>query len=448
MAKEGSLEAPTRHPIPWREESFYDAKAIEEEMRRVFDICHGCRRCFNLCESFPRLFDLIDESETGELDSVDSADFAPVADACTLCDMCFMTKCPYVPPHEFDLDFPHLILRYRAAERRHKGGHFVPDQLGKMDRNAAIARPIAPLVNWTSDRKNTFTRKALERVAGIDARAELPKYSGTTFKAAAAKDPATPNPQAPAYGRKAVIYATCYVNANNPKIGEHARKVLAHNGVETRVDYSACCGMPYLEQGNIEQVAKQAETVAKSLRSFVDEGLPILTLTASCGLMMKFEWPLILPENEDVKALSEAVMDVSEYLVDIAKKEGLMGGMRPLEGGVTVHSACHARAQNMGAKALELLRYLPDTEIENVERCAGHGGTFGVMHETYEVAMTVGKTAMRTIVRQGKAHVASECPLAAKHLIQGVEEMGEAKTLPKGPYHPVDLIAKAYGLDD
>ena len=115
---EGSLEAPTRHAIAWNDPDFYDEEKLDAELRRVFDICHGCRRCFNLCDSFPRLFDLIDESKTGELDAVDSKDFKPVVDACTLCDMCFMTKCPYVPPHEFDLDFPHLMLRYRAVEQR------------------------------------------------------------------------------------------------------------------------------------------------------------------------------------------------------------------------------------------------------------------------------------------------------------------------------------------
>ncbi len=446
--QEGSLGAPTRHTIDWQDESWYDAAAIEAEMHRVFDICHGCRRCFNLCESFPRLFDMIDEAETGELDSVASEDFAQVADACTLCDMCFMTKCPYVPPHEFDLDFPHLMLRYRAAERRHGGKKLVPDQLGHMDRNAALARPFAPLVNWMTKRGNTLIRRLMEKLAGIDARAGLPMFARRSFKSQAARDPLAPNAQAPAFGREAVIYATCYVNSNNPDMGLATRKLLAHNGVETRVDYSACCGMPYLEQGDLEQVAKQAVKVARGLRPLVDQGLPILTLTASCGLMFKFEWPLILPDNEDVIALSKATVDITEYLVDIAKTEGLIGGMKPLEGGITVHSACHARAQNMGAKALQLMKYIPETEVEHIERCSGHGGTFGVMAETHDAAMAVGKTAMRTMVRQGKAFVASECPLAAKHLLQGARDMGEAGTLPQGPFHPIELMAKSYGLID
>ena len=160
--REGSLDAPTRHPIEWREADFYDEAKLDQELRRVFDICHGCRRCFNLCDSFPRLFDLIDESDTGELDSVDSADFKPVVDACTLCDMCFMTKCPYVPPHEFNLDFPHLMLRFRAIEAKRDGVSWSERQLIQTDRNGRLAGKVAGLANWGSDRGNKLTRPVIE----------------------------------------------------------------------------------------------------------------------------------------------------------------------------------------------------------------------------------------------------------------------------------------------
>ena len=65
--REGGLDAPTRHVIPWEDPDFFDRTKTEAEMRRIFDICHGCRRCFNLCDAFPRLFDLVDNSDTGEL---------------------------------------------------------------------------------------------------------------------------------------------------------------------------------------------------------------------------------------------------------------------------------------------------------------------------------------------------------------------------------------------
>jgi glycerol-3-phosphate dehydrogenase subunit C len=177
--REGSLEAPVRHPLDWRNPDFYDEAKLDAEMRRVFDICHGCRRCFNLCDSFPRLFDLIDESKTGELDSVASKDFAAVVDACTLCDMCFMTKCPYVPPHEYNLDFPHLMLRYRAAEARQGKIGLADRELAETDRNGKLAALAAPLANWATDAANTGTRALLERVAGLHHEAVLPKYAST-----------------------------------------------------------------------------------------------------------------------------------------------------------------------------------------------------------------------------------------------------------------------------
>src|SRR5512135_147164 len=164
---EGSLDAPVRHPLAWHDPDFTDPAKLDEEMRRVFDICHGCRRCFNLCDSFPRLFDLVDAAPTGELDSVESKDFKPVVDACTLCDMCFLTKCPYVPPHEFDLDFPHLMLRYRAAELKAGKIPWVRRQLVETDRNGELAGKVAPLANWATKTGNALTRPALESLAGL-----------------------------------------------------------------------------------------------------------------------------------------------------------------------------------------------------------------------------------------------------------------------------------------
>ena len=319
--REGSLEAPTRHAIAWQDEAFYDPAAIDAELRRVFDVCHTCRRCFNLCDSFPRLFDLIDESKTGELDSVDSKDLKPVVDACTLCDMCFMTKCPYVPPHEFNVDFPHLMLRYRAMEARQSKAPFGERQLEYTDRNGKLARFVAPLANWASDTSNTLTRPMLEKVANVHREAELPKYYGKTFEARA-KSPPTVNADAPAYGRKAVLYATCFANYNGPDIGEATQAVLAKNGVETTVVYPQCCGMPLLEAGEIAKVADNARQVAAAMRDWIAKGYDVIALVPSCALMLKFEWPLILPDDPDVKALSEATFDISEYIVGIARKEG------------------------------------------------------------------------------------------------------------------------------
>lgn len=448
--REGSLEAPTRHPIAWKEEAFWDEKALDDEMRRVFDICHGCRRCFNLCDSFPRLFDLVDTAPSEEMDTVKSEDFGPVVEACTLCDMCFMTKCPYVPPHAFNLDFPHLMLRYRAVEARKGNANFTAGQLAEMDRNGTLAVGLAPLANAASATGSRLTRLVMESALGIDSKADLPKFHSMTFVMRDRSDPAAVNEEAPAFGkRRAAVYATCFVNYNKPQTGMAARKLLNHLGVETEVAYPACCGMPFLEQGKIERVAEQAAKVAKALRPLVDAGRDIVVLTASCGLMLKFEWPLIVPDNEDVKVLSKAVFDIDEYVVDIAKKQGLPPGMKPIEGGITVHLACHARAQNMGPKAAEMLRLIPETVVGVIERCAGHGGTFGVLSETRSLAMKVGKPVFKAAAQQGHAHIVSDCPLAAKHIVQGARELdGNAAAKDVKPEHPIELMARAYGLTD
>jgi glycerol-3-phosphate dehydrogenase subunit C len=443
--REGSLEAPTRHPLAWQDDAFYDPATIDAELRRVFDVCHTCRRCFNLCDSFPRLFDLIDESKTGELDAVDSKDLKSVVDACTLCDMCFMTKCPYVPPHEFNVDFPHLMLRYRAMEARDGKVAFADRQLAETDRNGRLASFVAPLANWATDLSNTTTRPILESRAGIDRAAALPKYSSKTF-ASAAKSPPAVNTAAPAHGRKAVLYATCFVNHNAPDIGIATQAVLARNGVETVIVHPHCCGMPMLEQGRIDEVAKNARTIAVAMREWIAKGYDIIALVPSCALMLKFEWPLILPNDPDVQALSKATYDISEYVVDISRKEGLADGLQPIDGGITLHMACHSRAQNIGQKAAEMLRLLPEADVQVIERCSGHGGSWGVKKGNFEVALKVGRPVARQARDAAKAFVTSECPLAGVHIVQGIDKLGGDAPKPALVAHPIELFARSYGI--
>tara|TARA_B100001250_G_scaffold285950_1_gene248011 strand:- start:1587 stop:2912 length:1326 start_codon:yes stop_codon:yes gene_type:complete len=441
MKKEGSTQAPTRHPIKFNDPDFLNFEKLDQEMRRVFDICHGCRRCFNLCDSFPKLFDYIDETEEGEVSSISSKKFKPIVDACTLCDMCFMTKCPYVPPHQFDLDFPHLMLRYRMFQRKNGEISNTVKQLVKIDRNSNIGIFFSKIINWITNINNKFFRKILEFFTGIDKRVILPKYNKETFsnyfknfkKKIIPKD----------CKRKVVIYSTCFVNFNKKSTGEAALKVLNHNDVEVEHSYAGCCGMPYLEQADLEQVVKQAKTVSKELLKFVDKGYKIITLTASCGLMLKFEWPLLLPKDEEIKKLSKNTYDIDEYIVEIGNEEGLKEGLKEIDGGVTVHHACHARAQNMGNKARDMIKFIPNIKIDIVERCAGHGGTFGLMKSTHDIANKVGKTTASTVKRKNNKYMASDCPLAGKHIKQLANE---TNIINEEALHPIELIAKSYRL--
>jgi glycerol-3-phosphate dehydrogenase subunit C len=444
--REGSLEPPVRHPIAWEDPDFCDADKIDAELRRVFDICHGCRRCFNLCDSFPRLFDLVDNSESGELDSVKSGDFEPVVDACTLCDMCFMTKCPYVPPHEFNLDFPHLMLRYRAAQLQRGEVGRLQRELTETDRNGKLAGLAAPIANWAGRTGNEVTRPLLEKIAGVDRAAALPNFHGKTLMLRAMEGKPEVNREAPAFGRKVALYATCFANYNNPSIGIAALAVLAKNGVESEIVYPACCGMPQLEQGNLARVADSARRISATLVPWIDEGYDVVALVPSCALMLKFEWPLILPQDAAVKRLSEATFDVTEYIVDIAKHEGLAPGLQPLDGGVALHIACHARAQNMGQKAAEMMRLIPAADLTVIERCSGHGGSWGIMQGNFETALKIGRPVARQAADSGKTYLASECPLAGMHIVQGLERLDPSRTAVGPALHPIELFARAYGF--
>ena len=441
--KEGSINSPVRNPIDFNNIDFLDQKKLDDEMRRVFEVCHGCRRCFNLCDSFPKLFDTIDNSKNEDLESVNSDKFAPVVDSCTLCDMCFMTKCPYVPPHEFNIDFPHLMLRYRMYQKKNGLLPKIPMELAKTDRNGKIGIKFSKIINWISNIKNKFFRIIIQILIGIDKKVVLPKYNNETFENYSQRNLDQINTSAPAYGRKAVIYSTCFVNFNKKNTGVAALKVLKKNGVDVKHSYPGCCGMPYLEQADPQKVIDQAIKVSEDLLKWVDKGYDVITLTASCGLMLKFEWPLLLPKNLNIKKLSMHTKDIDEYLVDIHKKEGLAPGIQEIDGGVTLHHACHARAQNMGNKARDMIKLIPNISVDLVERCAGHGGTFGVMKKTHQVARKVGQAAARTIKKKKNKYMASDCPLAGKHLKQLEKDTNIASD---EAIHPIEILAKAYKL--
>jgi glycerol-3-phosphate dehydrogenase subunit C len=440
---EGSLEAPTRHVIPWQDETWYDEVALDAELRRVFDICHGCRRCFNLCDAFPILFDSVDESPNEEVSDLTPAQMTSVVDACTLCDMCFMTKCPYVPPHPFDLDFPHLMLRHRAVGHRKGETSLADRELAKMDRNGKLGTMGAGLANWATREGNGLTRPAMEATLGIDRRAHLPRFMDVPLTNQAPVIVPPPNPDGPAFGRKAAVYAGCHDNFNDGTPGFALVKVLTHSGVRVRIEYPDCCAMPKLENGDLTAVASAAERISAAFAPLIADGWDIVPLTTSCALMLKFEWPLIEPENEAVQTLSKHTFDVSEYVVALAKA-GALAPVPALPASIGVHFACHARAQNMGPKAIEMLRLIPEAKPALTERCSGHGGKWGVFKENFDRGVKVGKPTARNLVKGDPDLIVSECPLAGPHLRQVIAANG--KDPPARIGHPIEVLARAYGL--
>jgi Fe-S oxidoreductase len=451
--REGSLQAPSRHPLDWRNPEFTDEAALEKELERVFDICHGCRRCFSLCNSFPTLFDAIDASETLELDGVDKKVYWDVVDHCYLCDMCFMTKCPYVPPHPWNVDFPHLMLRAKHLQHR-KGEHSFRDKLLSNTRglgSIAGIPVVAEVVNAVNATK--AGRALLEATLGVDATAPIPKFHSRTGskRARSLTGQARAGQQAEVKSTaetrgKVALFVTCYGDRNEPHLPEDLAAVFEHNGIPvTVVEKEKCCGMPKLELGDLETVEKYKNFNIPQLKKLVDEGYDIVAPIPSCVLMFKQELPLMFPEDVDVQAVKARIFDPFEYLM-LRHKAGLLRtDFQQQLGKVSYHVPCHLRVQNIGLKTRDVLRLVPGTTVEVIERCSGHNGTYAVKKEYRAASVKIGRPVMNKVQQSQADHYSSDCPMAG-HQIQSGLVPGESGAAPRDPEHPLSLIRKAYGL--
>ena len=439
--REGNLEAPTRHPIDWTSGEFYQETSLMGELERVFDICHGCRRCVNLCTAFPRLFDLIDEGKTGELDGVDKSRFWEVVDQCYLCDMCYVAKCPYVPPHPWNVDFPHLMLRAKAVK-------FKQGKVGRRDRLLASTDAVGklasiPVVSQTVNalNRNGIARSLMEKTIGVHRDRVLPTYSSKRFRSNAATSTAPAARQGTRTSGKVAIFSTCYVNYNEPGIGHDLLLILDHNEIPyVVVEKESCCGMPRLELGDLEGVARLKEKNIPPLAKLAEQGYAILSAIPSCTLMFKQELPLLFPGDAEVAAVSKAMYDPFEYFV-LRKKDGLLKtDFKQSLGKVSYHVPCHSRVQKIGLKTREMLESVPETVVTTVERCAGHDGTWGVKVEYFENSMKIGAPVFRAMAQNAPDYISSDCPIAGRHIEQG---MGTTKAKKE---HPLSLLRIAYQL--
>lgn len=440
---EGSLEAPTRHPLGWKEASFWDHDALNAELERVFDICHGCRRCVSLCDSFPTLFDLVDESETMEVDGVDKADYAKVVDQCYLCDLCYLTKCPYVPPHEWNVDFPHLMLRAKALQFKEQGASFRNKTLTSTDAMNKLMR--IPVINQTGNAllKNKTFRSVFEKGFGVHRDAPVPKYHRKSLaKRARAKavDPIKATPIGKTTG-KVALYATCYGNYNTPDLGLDFLKVFRHNDIQIElVPKEHCCGMPKFELGDLASVEQSMEKNIPILAKLVDEGYDLIAPIPSCVLMYKQELPLMFPDNNLVAKVRDAFYDPFEYLALRKKGDALKTDFKHELGDISYQVACHQRVQRIGHKTREILSLVPGTTVLPIERCSGHDGTYAVKKETYEKAVKIARPVVRKVEQQAANHFTSDCPMANAHI---TKLAGDAVASSE---HPMTLLCQAYGL--
>ncbi|MDR3417967.1 MAG: heterodisulfide reductase-related iron-sulfur binding cluster [Nevskia sp.] len=443
QAGEGGLRAPTRHPLAWREAGFYDEPALLKELERVYDICHGCRRCVSLCQAFPTLFDLVDNSSTLEVDGVAKSDYGKVVEQCYLCDLCYQTKCPYVPPHEWNVDFPHLMLRAKAVEFRQGG---VPASRQRLTSTTAFGKLASiPVVTEIANAANRSPamRKLVGKLLDVHPDAHLPEFHSNTARRRVARLPAAapaPRPAGPTRGRVAV-FVTCYGNYNMPQVVEDLVVVLRHNGIEVKlVERERCCGMPKLELGDLDAVDRYKRDNLPVLGRAVGEGWDLMAPIPSCVLMFRQEIPLMYPEDAEVQAVRRAIFDPFEYLMHRHRAGLLDTAFKQPLGRVAYHAPCHQRVQNIGPKTRELLALIPGTELEYIERCSGHDGTYGLRKETYELSMKIARPVAARADKFAPDVVSSDCPMAADHIAHGMKDVKRA------PAHPVSLLRQAYGI--
>ena len=440
--KEGGLGLPERHPLRWKNDDFYDEENLDQELRRVFDVCHGCRRCVSLCRSFPTLFDLIDASADFEVTGVDSSDFPAVVNQCFLCDLCFMTKCPYVPPHEWAIDFPQLMLRAKVVKHKKKRPGLRDRMLSSPGQFGTVA--TLPLVGAAvrASMTNKYVRKGLHRWFGVHEKSYLGNFQKkktreilphcSASEAAAISDGETQG--------KVVLFISCYANVCESSLAEDLVAVFEHNNISWALpDKDVCCGMPKLELGDLPEVEKLKDRHVRLFQKFLDQGYDIVTPVSSCVLMFKQTYPSLFPSDEQVQKMARHVFDPCEYLMKRHKSGLLNTHFKHELGKVAYHAACHTRVQNVGLKSRDLLRLVPNTEIALIERCSGHDGTYAVKVETRDNARKTGLPAALALDKAKAQHLVSDCFLAASHISE----------LSKGglpPRHPLSLMRKAYGI--
>ncbi|MBW7931136.1 MAG: Fe-S oxidoreductase [Gammaproteobacteria bacterium] len=440
---EGGLKAAQRHAIDWQGEEFHDEPALITEMERVFDVCHGCRRCFNLCNAFPTLFDAVDATDMGEVEEVPKTVYWEVVEHCYLCDLCFMTKCPYVPPHPWNIDFPHLMLRAKAKHFRDEGAPLRDRLLSATDAvgNLAGLPGVSGIVNAVNN--TGVGRAALKATLGVATDAPIPRYESLTARKRLSRrghgSPAERSGKTETTSGRVILFMTCYGNRNLPSMCEDLVAIYEHNGIEVRMTLDErCCGMPKLELGDLESVAQAKEFNVPRLATWVREGYDIVAPIPSCVLMFKQELPLMFPDDEEVKLVAEAFRDPFDYLIDRHKAGKLRTDFKGQLGKVAYHVPCHQRVQNIGRKTREVLELVPGTEFELIERCSGHDGTYGVKERFRKHSLKIAAPVVKRVRDSGAQHLTSDCPMAGAQIAGQLAEDIYA--------HPLGLLRQAYGI--
>jgi glycerol-3-phosphate dehydrogenase subunit C len=420
------------------EPRYWDPEGLRKEVTRTFDVCNGCRMCFKYCDSFPILFDLVDEKHGGDVRKLSAAETERVMDACFQCKLCDV-QCPYTSrdEHEYQLDFPRLVHRYKAQRARDRGRAIRDRLLADPDGAAAMARLSLGVANVMN--RVSLHRAFMHVALGIHKDKLLPDFAPSTFeKWAERSGRIQPRPD----DVEAVLFPTCYVQNHEPQIGRDTLEVMDRNQVKTAcVKGLQCCGMPAWEAGDLEGVRKRAANNLRVLKPFVDAGRKVVALNPTCAMMMRREYPGLLPEalRPDARRLAELVRDPSELLWEIRNEPRFNTDFKSTPGGpVAYHAPCHLRAQAIGFKGRDLLRKIPGVQPKTTMECCGHDGTHAMKVEGFANSIKVGQKAFDGMKEAGAEVWATDCPLAA---LQFQQHAG------RKPMHPMSILARAYRAD-
>jgi Fe-S oxidoreductase len=414
---------------------YYDAKDLRSEAERIFNLCADCRLCVRYCGSFPKLFDAIDtyctDEKYAEVDTkkLKTEDINEVVDLCFQCKLCYI-KCPYTPGnHDWAIDFPRLMARGKAKQVKDKGVPLVDKMLGNPDGVGKIATKMSPLANWANESK--VHRQFMESLLGIHKDKKLPPFAAKIFAAQFSAHRKTPQGE-PA--GKIAFFSTCYVNYNQPEIGVDTLEVMGHNNVDVVFAYERCCGMPLWHNGDMDGATSAARENVRDLMRFVGEGRKIVATNPTCSQMIRVEYPRLLG-TEDAEKVAAQTMDPMEFLATLAAEGKLNKNFETGAGKVNYHMPCHLRAQKVGYKTRDVLSYLPDTQVNVVEECSGHDGTWSMKKENFEASLKWGKRAFDQMVADEPNVACSDCPLGALQIEQGTGR----RTL-----NPIQILAKSY----
>ncbi len=417
---------------------YWEPPALAKEVTRVFEVCHGCRMCFKYCDSFPILFELIDKRHEGDVTRITPAETDRVMDACFQCKLCEV-QCPYTPreKHEFQLDFPRLVHRHTAVRAKRRGIRLRDRLLAKPDLAGALARLSFGLANVMN--RVRLNRVLMHAALGIHEDKLLPEFAPRTFERWAQREGRV---RKDAQGVEAVLFPTCYVQNNEPQIGRDTLEVLDRNQVKTAcVRGLQCCGMPAWETGDLDSLRRQAANNLRVLEPFLAAGAKVVAINPTCAMMMRREYPELLPESlrPQARRLAELVRDPSELLWEIREEPRFNTAFRSTPGGpVAYHAPCHLRAQGVGFKGRDLLRKIPGVVPKMTMECCGHDGTSAMKVEGFEQSIRVGRKAFEGM-KAAEAEVwATDCPLAA---LQFQQHAG------RKPMHPMSILARAYRAD-